>query len=237
MYRIYIIFAVYFIILFAVIHFLSKRARKRQAQKEGIPEGAVGNPGFGMAKKAYTKEQRILVKEQFRVYRKKIYEDYPQVDKFETVKRRWIGGMLLGGLLLTAGKALVLRESMGVPVMALLFSVLTAFGVYGIFLLCAMGPKWKLSGFLYLLAVKDIMTYAHTLFVQGGIDSWERFCWVYIDGFQEYPLAVSLDFLSWLYTLLILATAVWLTLVPKNRELAGQSEILQLQLKKFTPDI
>ena len=39
MYRIYIIFAVYFIILFAVIHFLSKRARKRQAQKEGIPEG------------------------------------------------------------------------------------------------------------------------------------------------------------------------------------------------------
>lgn len=54
---------------------------------------------------------------------------------------------------------------------------------------------------------------------------------------QEYPLAVNLDFLSWLYTLLILATAVWLTLVPKNRELAGQSEILQLQLKKFTPDI
>ena len=39
------------------------------------------------------------------------------------------------------------------------------------------------------------------------------------------------------YKITQLATAVWLTLVPKNRELAGQSEILQLQLKKFTPDI
>ncbi|MDE7334246.1 MAG: hypothetical protein K2O16_18865 [Lachnospiraceae bacterium] len=237
MYRIYILFAAYFIIIFTLIHFIAKRARKKQAQKEGIPAGAMGNPASGMDRKVYTKEQRVLIKEQFNAYRKNIYADYPQVDKFETAKRRWIGFMLLAGLLLMAAKAWVLRESTGASMIAVMFSVLMAFGMYAIFLLCAMGPKWKLSGCLYLLAAKDIVSYVNTLFVQGGIDSWEKFSWVYIEGFLEYPLAVSLDFLSWIYTLLILATAVWLTLVPKNRELAEQSEVLQIQLKKFSPDI
>lgn len=237
MYRIYIIFILYFIVIFTAIYFISKQARKRQARKEGIPEGAIGNPASGMEKKVYTKEQRALVKEQFQIYRKKIYADHPHVDKFETVKRRWIGGMLLAGLLLMTAKAFVLRESTGVSVIALIFSVLTAFGLYGIFLLCAMGPKWKMAGFLYLLAAKDIVSYVNILFIQGGIDSWEQFYWIYIDGFREYPVAVGLDFLSWIYTLLILATAIWLTLVPKNRELAEQSEILQTELKKFIPDI
>lgn len=237
MYRIYILFAVYFVLLFTAIYFISKRARKKQALKEGIPEGAVGNPAAGRERKAYTKEQRALIKEQFNAYRKSIYADYPQADRFERVKRRWIGFMLLSGLLLMAAKAWFLRESTGASMIALMFSVLTAFGLYGIFLLCAMGPKWKLSCFLYLLAAKDMVSYANTLFVQGGIDSWEKFSWVYIDGFLEYPGAVSLDFLSWIYTLLILATAIWLTLVPKNRELAEQSEALQIQLKKFSPDI
>lgn len=237
MYRIYILFALYFIFIFGLIHFITKRVRKKQAQKEGIPAEAMGNPASGMDRKAYTKEQQVLIKEQFQAYRKNIYADYPQVDKFETVKKRWIGFMLLAVLLLLAAKALILRESTGASMAAVIFSILMAFGMYAIFLLCAMGPKWKLSGILYVLAVRDIASYANTLFIQGGIDSWEKFSWVYIEGFQEYPLAVGLDFLSWFYTLLVLATAVWLTLIPKNRELAKQSEALQIQLKKFSPDI
>ena len=70
-------------------------------------------------------------------------------------------------------------------------------------------------------------------FQTSGIDSFEKFSWVYIDGFREYPFAVSLDFLSWIYTLLILLTAICLTLIPRNRELAEQSEPASCTVQEF----
>ena len=90
---------------------------------------------------------------------------------------------------------------------------------------------------LYILVLKDILSAANVLFTQLGIDSFEKFVRAYIDGFRQYPLAITLDFLSWIYMLLVLAAAIWLTLIPKNRELAKQSETLQMQLKNFTPTL
>lgn len=69
--------------------------------------------------------------------------------------------------------------------------------------------------------------------VKQGITSWEAFHWAYVDGFSQYPLAISCDVLSWGFILLLLPTAMWLTLVPANRRMAEESERLNEQLKQF----
>lgn len=229
----YIIFIIYFIIIFGVLYFLPKRTRMKQAQKT---ENLTG-PGTTGGQASYSKEQRALVKEQFTAYRKTVYESHPQVSRFETIKKRTILFLLLASFLLLFSKACFAGKTMGISIMAFIPAFITAFGINAVFLLCAMGPKWKMAFFLYLLVLKDILSSANVLFVQLGIDSFEKFLRAYIDGFQEQPVAISLDFLSWIYTLLVLAAAIWLTLIPKSRELAKQSENLQMQLKNFTPTL
>lgn len=176
------------------------------------------------------------IKEQFKAYKEKIYMDYPEVLKFETRKERWLLFLFLAGLLLYLAKASLLRQTNVTSIPVLAVSIIMSFGIVAIFLLAAMSPKWRISGGLYFLALKDIVTYINT-FHTAGIDSFEKFSWVYIDGFREYPFAVSLDFLSWIYTLLILLTAICLTLIPRNRELAEQSEPLHAQCKNFRPGL
>lgn len=176
------------------------------------------------------------IKEQFKAYKEKIYMDHPEVLKFEMRKERWLLFLFLAGLLLYLAKAFLLRQTNGTSIPVLAVSIIMSFGITAIFLFAAMSPKWRISGCLYFLALKDIVTYINT-FHTAGIDSFEKFSWVYIDGFREYPFAVSLDFLSWTYTLLILFTAICLTLIPRNRELAEQSEPLHAQCKNFRPGL
>lgn len=52
---------------------------------------------------------------------------------------------------------------MSISIIAFIPGFLTAFGINAIFLLCAMGPKWKMAFFLYLLILKDILSAVNTL--------------------------------------------------------------------------
>lgn len=231
----YIIFTIYFLAILAVLYFIPKRRQMKQAKKNGSLTGAMG----GQA--AYTKEQQFLAKEQFAAYRKTVYADHPQVERFESVKKKVILFLVLSNFLLIFAKICFAGKTAGISITAFIpafiSAFLTTFGLNAIFLFCAMGPKWTMAFLLYILVLKDILSAANVLFTQLGIDSFEKFVRAYIDGFRQYPLAITLDFLSWIYMLLVLAAAIWLTLIPKNRELAKQSETLQVQLKNFTPTL
>lgn len=226
----YIVFILYCIIIFIVLTFLSKRMQRKQPQKPGTRTGAAGET-------IYTKEQQAAVKEQFDAHKKTVYANYPETEQFEAIKKKVVIFLIISSFLIIFAKTCFTGINTGASLIALVRPFITAFGINMIFLLCAMGPKWKMAFWLYFIVLKDIIANAYVLSNQLGIRSLDQFLRTYMNGFKEYPVAVSLDLLSWFYTLLVLAAAIWLTLIPKSRELAKQSEILQEQLKNFNPTI
>ena len=95
-----------------------------------------------------------------------------------------------------------------------------------------MGTKWRMAFILYLWFFYNAYQIA-TAFLKQGVNSWEAFVEAYVDGFFQYPLAVSSDVLSWIFILLLLPTAMWLTLVPANRKMAEQSDQIYNQMKQY----
>lgn len=182
-----------------------------------------------MEKKKITKEEYKLQKQWYEESRDKIYENHPQVRKFETSKKRWILFLLLYGLLLTLAKLYVLSEVLGISIL-LFISSITSFAPILIFLLCALG-QWKQALPLYLLSTLSLVQLVY-LFFNGEFSSLNHFVQTFIGGFLEYPIQTSLDFLSLAYSVLILITAIHLTLFRKNRELSVQSALLLSQVKE-----
>lgn len=69
-----------------------------------------------------------------------------------------------------------------------------------------------------------------------GINSWGEFVQRCTENFRYYPLEIGTDILSMIYALLLLLTAMCLTLIPRNRRLAEQTNILYEQVMKFIPN-
>lgn len=165
---------------------------------------------------------------QYQEFRKSLYKEYPDVERFEKKKMRMGMFLLCYCLVLYIVKAFVLNFS----IYLIFKGLITGFGVSMIFILAAMGSKWRIACGLYFLTFWQLITYAQ-IFYTAKLTSWERFRFAYIDGFSQYPLQISLDYLTWLMTLLILGFAMWLTLVPANRRMADQSDVISQQLKAY----
>lgn len=190
--------------------------------------------------RALTKEQQILVSKQYKVYRQEVYRDYPQVDRFEKIKRTWAFSLTLIYFITAVMRIFALNESMGMSAApaAMALSIFMQFCgswiILGL-LLTAMGPKWKFAFLLYFIGIVQLISYISTT-INSGIDSWDMFRLVYVQGFHYYPISVIADLLSMVYTVLLLLVAVWLTVFKSNRELAEQSDELNTQMNKnFVP--
>lgn len=221
------IFVPFMIICFLMIAFIARRAKKRNRQETEIQPLALNG-------KNLTKEQRILVQEQYKAYRKKLYEGYPQVEKFEKRKVRWLWGLIIAGFILRLVQRFMtvgLEEN----VLASLIIVIGATISHNfIFLGAAMGPEWKLAFFLYPYVLMEAFSFINSL-TRAGITSCEILAQVLAVGLRQNLLAVCVDICQGIYILLILLTAIWLTLIRNNREMAEQSKELNRQLKKFQP--
>ncbi len=191
-----------------------------------------GQPGWNG--RSLTKEQQGQVKEQYKAHRSKIYEAYPQVERFEKNKKRWIGFLILMRLFLLVVVSCVQGQAMQGPLGLVILGLIIGVAPSLIILVVAMAPKWQLACALYLLAAQQIMNFVNML-SEIGIRSLGDFVWSVSNGFRQNPFLISLDVISWIYVLLLLLTAVWLTLIPRNRALAKQSEELVAQLKNFRP--
>ncbi len=173
------------------------------------------------------------IKASYREYRDMVYADFPQVKQFEDKKKKRLTFLLLYLILINLAKAGVYSStSGGISLIFILVGVLIGTGPNIIFLLAAMTPKWKISFVLYFPAVQLLLQIFRAL-SRGGTREITMFINAYVHGFTEYPFIVGLDVLSWLLILLITLTAVWLTAVPKSRELANQSVDLYAQVRKY----
>lgn len=182
------------------------------------------------------KEQRALAMEQYKAYRSRIFEEHPQVNRFERNKKRWIGFMILMRLFLLIVQ-IGIQGSLFME--AGIWGIIG--GVWGVFpslliLFLATASKWYFACFLYLLGAQQVMNFMSML-SQAGIQSPGDFLWSVSEGFKQNPLFICLDVASWIYVLLILLTAMWLTLIPRSRNLAAQAEELNAQMKDFRPDV
>lgn len=139
---------------------------------------------------------------------------------------------MIFALSINIAKAFWISEVTGKALYLVIISVLIASAPKLIFLLASGHPKWKPAISLFFLGLYEVVMYCKSI-IDSGVGSLEMVIKAYVEGFSEYPLATSVDILSWVFTLLVLATAIWLTLVPKNRELSEQSEKLILQLKEY----
>lgn len=181
-----------------------------------------------MAGRQINSQDAKEMQQQYREYRDALYRPYPQVVRFESRKRRWLGGLLL--LCLAVRGAGLFRVYMmygGIGGYDLLRSI-TDMGTDLIFLLACMAPKWKLAWVLYLLSL-----YRLTDLVRAGMLKPGALAGVFTNGLSQDPLAAAVVAGMLAYVVLVLAAAMWLTLVPKNRALAEQSERLNLELKAF----
>lgn len=166
-------------------------------------------------------------------YRKNLYKDYPEVEKFEKKRSHWLLFLFLYVLTLKIIQAVLLRQMNGTSLGILIPSVFLGVGMQMIFLAAGMHYNWKLAFVLYGWSLYNIARNIFTM-IKGGVTSWETFRWAYVEGFSQYPLPIISDFLSWLLLLLVLGTAMWLTLVPANRRKAEQSAKLLAQMKEYT---
>lgn len=165
---------------------------------------------------------------QIQEYRRTLYAGYPEVERFEKIKR-WIALFFLAYCLILFFAKINVAHLPG----ALAFrQFVTGTGVNLIFIFAALGPNWRVACGLYFLVFWNLVIYIQN-FRYAGITSWEAFRWAYLEGFSEYPLHICLDYLTWLLTLLLLILAIWLTLVPANRRMAVKSGELNEQMKAY----
>lgn len=216
---------VLFSICFVSIRFITRKTRNQSKQEN--PE-----PISTWSGKNLTPNQQKLVKEQYEEYRAKVYEGHSEVEKFERRKTRWIWFLVIYGIVLK-GIAVFVGNG-GITFGNLIMFVLASVGINTIFLLAAMGPKWRLAIGLYLLVFWNLVTFYNEM-AQVGITTFAIFMRALEEGVKRYPMLICADIFSWIYVLLILLTAIWLTLIRHNRELAEQSEELHVQLQKFKP--
>lgn len=214
-----------FSISFISIRFITRKTRNQSKQENPEPISAWSG-------KNLTPNQQELVKEQYEEYRAKVYEGHSEVEKFERRKTRWIWFLVIYGIVLK-GIAVFVGNG-GITFGNLIMFVLASVGINTIFLLAAMGPKWRLAIGLYLLVFWNLVTFYNEM-AQVGITTFAIFMRALEEGVKRYPMLICADIFSWIYVLLILLTAIWLTLIRHNRELAEQSEELHVQLQKFKP--
>lgn len=165
-------------------------------------------------------------REEYRAYRKEIYGEYPEVERFEAVKAR------LGKCLLLYGLILFLVRVFGLDVPFMRGFFYNGFGIEAIFLFAAMGTKWRVACALYLLVGMHAAAFAGT-YAEVGMASWELLSRVYPYGSSQHSLAVGVDIFSGIYLLLILAFAVWLTAVPAHRRYADKADELNQEINAY----
>ncbi|MCM1184525.1 MAG: hypothetical protein NC337_14230 [Roseburia sp.] len=173
-----------------------------------------------------TREQQ----EEYIAYRKEVYSEYPEVERFERRKKR-VGTVLLGCTVVVylfrmAVKGVVFEDTWSFA------SLYMGFFLQLMFISSAMRTRWKSAWLLYLLVFNQIIEYIQA-FRQAQVGSWAELFALHRYGFSQYPLETGVDILNYIYTFLVLLFALWLTLIPSNRRYAEQADELEQEIKAY----
>ena len=168
---------------------------------------------------------------QYRQYRDSLYQEYPQAARFERSKRKLTQILLLLCLAVHLSGFCQTAAAAGAVTGYDALKSFTAMGTDMILLLAATGPRRRLAPALYLLSL-------YRLVYPGSANRFLPEMIAALSGtdWGQKPLTIAVTVCSLLYGLLVLAAAIWLTLVPKNRKPAEQVEQIFLKLQQFTAD-
>lgn len=184
-------------------------------------------------KRALTKDQQILVNTQYRAYKEEIYKNYPEVERFEKNKKIWAGCLTFLFFLATAlgySRMPAAPLDIGIGIMLCLVGCVIVFGVF----VTAMGPNRKYAFILYVIALGQIISFWRMM--GGSLFMILAFLKHSLEDFWDAPLQTGALCLPLINGVITLLTAVWLTAFKRNRELARQSEELNIQINRdFTP--
>lgn len=224
-----LIFIVYFVLVFGAIHLIARRAKARREKEEAeLPE---------WRRKPLAREQQPIVRKQYLAYKAEVYKDYPDAARFEKNRHRWAVFIVLVYLIISVVRSWTtittdvnLNATMGVTVVVALASCLV-----GALLIFALIENRKLTVLLYVIVLMQIVSYLRS-FSEFGIGSWEELVQAHVSAFRYSPLPVISNILSAAYSLLLLITVLWFTVIRHNKELAEQVEILNEKInKEFKP--
>ena len=224
-----LIFIVYAVLVFGAIHLIARRAKARREKEEAeLPE---------WRRKPLAREQQPIVREQYLAYKAEVYKDYPDAARFEKNRHRWAVFIVLVYLIISIVRSWTtittdvnLNTNVGVTVIVALASCLV-----GALLILALIENRKLTVLLYVIVLMQIVSYLRS-FSEFGIGSWEELVQAHVSAFRYSPLPVVSNILSAVYSLLLLITALWFTVIRRNRELAEQVEMLNDKIKReFKP--
>ncbi len=167
---------------------------------------------------------------QYKEYREKVYGEYPEVERFWKNKKRVIGFLLI--FCLVHNFAVSITATGGDTGMAVIFGTVIRIAPDLIFLLAAMGRGWKIDLCLYLLGLYRLIDCLQAIWEVGEMYS-GGVLWIFGSIFENSVWMGIIAVCQFLYPVLILLAAVWLTLIPKNRELGAELERANEKLKEF----
>ncbi len=185
-----------------------------------------------------TKEQQKQMMAKYREYEEQLYEGHPDVKRFVKRKKRWIGFLILSGLVLSVTASVFvagLSGGNGVAMVRAIVSGIAGFGIALILLLGSMKANWRFSLLLYLIGFSRLFSWYEGMVNSFGISSPGEIPEIYISAFWQSSLVYLAlhDILSVVYALLIILTAVVLTIPSRSRALAAEAEVMEEKLSDY----
>lgn len=163
------------------------------------------------------------VQQQAKAYRKALYAESPGVERFAKARRLLLGALALMLLAHICLDLLLLAQGVLAP-SELPQELFKCFLHLVLLWLAALG-NWKSSLGLYLIAAPSILSLWQTcqLVTPAAL-------------LASSPWLFGLFSIDAVYTILLLAAALWLTLAPKSRRLSYEARAIALEYTRFIND-
>lgn len=171
------------------------------------------------------------LQKQYQEYREKVYGEYPEVGRFWKNKKRVIGFLLIYCLVHNFAMSFTVTAGRG-SAAAIILGTIVRIAPDLIFLLAAMGRGWKIALCLYLLGLYRLIDCLQAIREVGEMYS-GGVLWIFRSIFENSVWMGIITLCQFLYPVLILSAAVWLTLIPRNRELGEGLERANEKLKDY----
>lgn len=221
-----LILLMFYALIYGAIHLITRKTRKKE--DEELPE---------WRKQMLTKEQQSIVRKQYAAYKAEVYKDYPEAAQFAKNRNRWTVFIIMVYLVTSIVRSwteITTDVSGNVNMVVVIVGMLTNC-LLGAILLFVTIENRQLTVLLYVIGLVQLVSYIQSLSALG-IDSLAVFVQTHVSGFRYSPWPAMSNILSIIHTTLLLFTAVRLTVIRRNRELADLVEMLDEKINtEFEP--
>ncbi|MDE7323274.1 MAG: hypothetical protein K2N73_11260 [Lachnospiraceae bacterium] len=162
----------------------------------------------------YLEEQQI---------RETIFRDYPEIQKFEQAKSKWMRVLLYFMLIFRMLNITLLIQTSKVNPILMIGAGLGGYCIYACILFMGMKGRKNRVFFLCLLLLSIINTLLKNF---RGITSLDMLIQLHVYLFRDEPITAVLYVMLYAGVALHIGVFIWMEVIPKNRRLAKQYDTL-----------